>query len=361
MGRTTWAIAALLVASSSSRAALAEGGDGADLKIYGDASFTAKNHADVHSSFSAASVDLFPTYSTDRASFLAEVLFEGDSANTFGVDVERVQVSYLFHELLRLKVGRMHTAFGYYNDAYHHGRLFEVATGRPYLAGFEDSGGLLEAHVVGLAADGKLTLGAIDLHYDLEVGNGRTSSQSEVAFYDAKKDAKVVNLRLRLLPSFLDGLIVGANVLYDHVPAAGPARDPSAPPGVAHELRELDVGAHVVYTGGSAHVIAEGAMVRHDEPDTGLTYVTFAGFVEAGYTIHDFTPYVRFERVSFDAKKDPFYQTGILRDAGFVNDGRAGLKWLATDNLALKLEGRTFQSRTLPTQQSITAQCAFGF
>jgi len=194
--------------------------DGVDLKVYGDVDYAVRNHSEVSNTFSAAQFEFFPTADVDRASFLAEVVAEGDtSTNEVGVEVERIQVGYLFADWLRLKAGRMHTAFGYYNDGYHHGKFFELTTGRPYLVNFEDAGGLLVAHLVGVAVDGKASLGSAgDLHYDLEVGNGRARTIEEVAVAGARKNTKMVNLRLRLLPNFAEGLVVGANVEIDEVP-----------------------------------------------------------------------------------------------------------------------------------------------
>jgi hypothetical protein len=334
--------------------------DGLDLKAYGDVGFDLHNHDAVHSSFKAADFELFLTYSKDRWSFLSEVMFEGDD-NSIGIDLERLQATYLVSEALRFKLGRMHTAFGYYNDAFHHGKLFELATGRPYLANFEDGGGLLQAHVTGVAIDGKVPVGPFDFHYDLEVGNGRGHIIDDVTSTDARKDAKVVNLRLRLLPSFAPGLIVGGNVLYDQVPESPTPDDPNAPKLIPHKLHEIDVGAHVAYMEEGWHLLAEGAMMQHREPDTGNIYTSWAGFLEVGHAIGDFTPYVRYEHIAFDEKKDPLYQTGTLANAEVVNDARLGVKWMPTENVAFKGEVGTLQDKVVPTRQTLRLQCAFGF
>src|SRR5439155_6889228 len=131
-----------------------------DLKFYGDTSFGVRNHSDVSNGFTASRLELFPTASTDRVSFLAELMAEGGDTNEISVDLERVQVSYLFSNWLRVRAGRMHTAFGYYNDGYHHGRFFVLTTERPKLVGFEDEGGVLAAHLAGVALDGDSPVGA---------------------------------------------------------------------------------------------------------------------------------------------------------------------------------------------------------
>src|SRR5947209_14580244 len=78
-----------------------------DLKFYGDTSFGVRNHSDVSNGFTASRLELFPTASADRVSFLAELMAEGSETNEISVDLERVQVSYLFSNWLRVRAGRM--------------------------------------------------------------------------------------------------------------------------------------------------------------------------------------------------------------------------------------------------------------
>ena len=54
-------------------------------------------------------------------------------------------------------VGRYHTAIGYYNNAYHHGKWLQTAAERPHIYDFEDSGGLLPIHNVGVSVSGAIT------------------------------------------------------------------------------------------------------------------------------------------------------------------------------------------------------------
>ena len=334
-----------------------------DLKFYGDTAFGVRNQSDVSNGFSAARLELFPTASTDRVTFLAEIMAEANEENEVALEVERVQVSYLFSNWLRVRAGRMHTAFGYYNDAYHHGRFFEVTTGRPQLVNFEDEGGLLVAHLVGVGLDGQVALGtAGDLHYDVETGNGRGRIVDEVAILQARKSNKMFNFRLRFLPNPLEGLMIGANFAIDQIPrAAAPTMAEPMPPGIPNDMRETVWGAHLVYQQHQVHFIAEGAAILHSEEVTGRVFHHYGGFVEAGYSIRDFTPYARYEHIRFDDVADPFYQTGPLAGLSEYRDGRIGVKWIATENIALKLEGEITKTSIGPAVRAGTLQCAFGF
>src|SRR2546421_6768102 len=152
-----------------------------NLNVYGDIDYQVEKAATVTNSFMAPRLELFPTVSQERLSFLAEVLFEVGDGNEFGVDVERIELAYLFSDYFRLRVGRFHTAIGYYNDAYHHGHYFQLTVDRPEMVRFEDEGGLIPAHSVGIHADGRVPLGALgSLRYDLELANGRGRVPGEV-------------------------------------------------------------------------------------------------------------------------------------------------------------------------------------
>lgn len=87
---------------------------------------------------------------------LSELTFESGDDNNIGVDLERALLIYSPNDRLQLGVGRAHTSIGYYNTAYHHGNWFETAAVRPFLFRYEDDGGILPVHNVGLTATQRL-------------------------------------------------------------------------------------------------------------------------------------------------------------------------------------------------------------
>src|SRR5262249_6593051 len=129
-----------------------------------------------HSAFALGQFNLFITSRlSQRASMLSEVVIEADPSNEVGVDLERLLFNYDVNDYLQFSVGRYHTAIGYYNTAFHHSTWMQTAVGRPFLFEFEDDGGILPIHNVGVSVTGKLIPGALGLHYVAEIGNGRTS------------------------------------------------------------------------------------------------------------------------------------------------------------------------------------------
>ncbi len=113
-------------------------------------------------SFSLGQVDLFVTSDvSEKLKFLSEIVFEAGRDNSFGVDVERLLLTYSFGDFLNVAVGRFHSAIGYYNTAYHHSTWLQTTTGRPFLFQFEDQGGILPIHNVGATASGRIPSGAL--------------------------------------------------------------------------------------------------------------------------------------------------------------------------------------------------------
>src|SRR5262249_29865182 len=124
-----------------------------------------------HNSFSLGQFNLFITNRlSNKVGVLAELVVEADDTNAVGVDLERLMLRYTAYDYLGLSAGRSHTAIGYYNTAYHHSTWLQSAVGRPFLFAFEDNGGILPIHNVGLSATGRLPLPQLGLHYIAEVG-----------------------------------------------------------------------------------------------------------------------------------------------------------------------------------------------
>ena len=299
-----------------------------------------------HLDFNSNRLDLFGTGSHERVSVLSEVVFEVGENNEFAADVERLQISYTFADWLRLSAGRFHTSIGYYNDAFHHGAVFQLPTERPQTVRFEDDGGLIPAHFVGLHADGRIPLGSeARLRYDVEVANSRGPTRDVVVNAFDPLDAKAVNARLRLEVPVAEGnAFVGVNAVFDKI-AAIPTRS---------ELDERLLGLHAVYQGPLLSLIAEGYLIHHSDP-AGNDFDTRAGFVEAGIRLpQDVTPYAILERIDLPGRGDPYF-TG----EGSQTIGVAGVRWLFAEATAVKVEA----SRAMDTGAGtlFTTQFAFGF
>ena len=336
-----------------------------EFSLYGDTDGTVKtngSHDGTADSFSAAKLDLFTQTSANRWSFLAETMFEAGTDNSFELDVERVEVGYLYREWLRVFVGRFHTALGYYNDAFHHGAYFMVPVGRPTMVEFEDGGGLIPAHNVGVHLDGRIAVGGDHIRYDAEIANGRSGDPLEIQNNHDTNRAKALNLRVRYEPGGdLEGLLVGANIYFDSIPANTMATtSETAFPFHFGPIHEWIAGVHAAYLEHDIHFITEAMVVEHDEQDTGVRHRTYAAFGELGHSWDDLTPYARYEWTRFPTEGDPYYLKTAADGYQMVS---AGLKHATTDNVALKLQTGVMFSRRPGTDPvySVTGQLAFAF
>jgi hypothetical protein len=327
------------------------------LNVYGDINYFVEKGQDTTNSFQMPRLELLPTASQDRLSFLAEIMFEVDEQNNFVLDVERTEIAYLFSDYFRVKFGRFHTAIGYYNDAYHHGRYFQTTVDRPEMVRFEDEGGLIPAHSVGIHIDGLLPLGPLgSVRYDVDGANGRGNIPDEVTNLVDHDNNKALNLRLRFEPSFPDGLMFGGNVYIDTIKATG--ADPSA---ATVDVDELILGAHLAYLENYVHLIAEYLYIQHKFFNR--TGVTQGAFGELGYTFGIVTPYARVQWVKFPALEDadPFLLGNVAFPRGTFTAGVAGLRIAVSDYLAVKIEGGYTKLDSGGNIKTGALQCAFAF
>jgi hypothetical protein len=329
-----------------------------NLNVYGDINYVVEKGEQTTNSFQMPRIELFPTATQDRLSFLSEILFEVDEQNNFAVDVERTEVAYLFSDYFRLRLGRFHTAIGYYNDAYHHGRYFQIAVDRPEMVRFEDEGGLIPAHSIGVHIDGLLPLGPLGaLRYDAETANGRGHTPDEVTNAIDPNNQKAFNLRLRFEPAFPDGLLLGGNVYVDKI-KANVTEDPAA--GTV-DVDEVILGAHLAYLENYVHLIAEYMRITHKF--MGIIGVTEAAYGELGYTFGAVTPYARVQLVIFPPVNDadPFLQKNAFFDRGSFASVVGGLRFNVSDYLAVKIEGGYTKLDSGANIKTGALQCAFAF
>jgi hypothetical protein len=163
------------------------------------------DHADQF--FSIGEHDFFVSSKlNNKISFLGEyvIRFNGNSATSFLPSIERSFVKFNYYKNHNLIFGKVHTPVNYWNDVYHHGRLFFPVIDRPLSFSY-----LVPLHTLGLQLQGQ-NLGDQNFGYDIVVGNGISSSD---VFND--------NLDMSLTASFhikpKDGMRIGASYYYDYL------------------------------------------------------------------------------------------------------------------------------------------------
>ena len=260
------------------------------VRAFGSVDWSATQKPDTPSSFALGQFDLFVTASlNDRVSVLAEIVLEASGANTQVVtDLERLQLTFRADDALQLSAGRYHTGIGFYNTAFHHGSYFETPIGRPRVFDFEDEGGVLPVHEVGLSARGVVPKTDGALRYLAEVGNGRTWTTPESAEGRDQNDAKSTNLGFSLRPERWGGLEVGASFYRDQVQAAQ-----------GGNVRLRIGAAYAVYRTGAAELMGEWVRLSH-RTEAGVAATSDGGYAQASRAWGKTRPYYRFDKLAID-------------------------------------------------------------
>ena len=109
---------------------------------------------------------------TDRMTFLGEAVIKpsGTSATGYLPSIERALVRYSYLNTHSIIAGKVHTPVNYWNDVYHHGRLFFPVVDRPYA--FTS---IVPLHTLGVQMQGQ-NLGRRKFGYDVVMGNGISST-----------------------------------------------------------------------------------------------------------------------------------------------------------------------------------------
>ena len=268
---------------------------------------------------------------------LAELNFEVDRAGNVGVDLERWQLGYAFGDYATAWLGRFHTPFGYFNTAFHHGTWLLNAVRRPQFLDFEDKGGILPVHTVGLWGTGGGALGDGKLTYDLYVGNAPTIEDGEL-------NMNMAGLN-RFQPSFgttvgytfrgaLEGLKAGLHWLHSTGVQSVTLNNRTA----------LNItGGYLVYPEEPWEFMTE--LYRFDNKDltggTG-THGSWAAFGQLARTFGRWTPYGRAEWTNLN-QRDPYFHD-LETGRSYVR-GALGIRYDLTSRAALKLELRRTRTK----------------
>jgi hypothetical protein len=263
------------------------------------------------------------------------------------LDIERLQITYKANPYFEISAGRYHTSIGYYNTAFHHGTWFQTATGRPFMYYFEDSGGLLPVHSVGVTTTGLVPhTGALELHWVAEVGNGRSSDPNgqPVQNFLSDKNHKDFNLAAYIKPQWIPGIQIGGSYYRDRlVPILVPHVDEG-------------IGSfYVVYINSAWEIFNEAEWMNHKFDGSPKTYNTPFAFTQVSRKFGVYRPYVRFQYVNVPAD-DPFNSfKGRYEGPSF------GLRMDFTEYAALKTQYNRLYQRGLTPENGVDMQVAFTF
>ena len=308
-----------------------------------------------HTAFQGGEFDLFITSKlSDHLSFLSEIVLGAGTTNEFEVDIERYQLTYDVNRYFSASAGRFHTSIGYYNTAYHHGDWFSTAEGRPIMYLFEDSGGILPVHMVGVSLTGDVPhTESLGLHWVAELGNGLSSNpnatESVQNFY-SDRNYKATNLAAYVKPQFLPGLQVGGSWYHDGInPSQAQNPLPLSP------IRQNIESGYVVYFSTNWEFMNEAVLLTNHLEGTRQSFRSPMAYTQVARKFGIYEPYFRYQYVN-DTVKDPI---NLLK--GTYYGPSIGMRIDFAEYAAFKVQfNHLFQSSQLPGN-GLDAQLAFTF
>ena len=315
------------------------------------------NNARGRNDFRIGQLDLFlHQHLTDKVRFLTEIVFETGANGETVADLERLWVGYDVDELLKLQLGKEHTPIGYWNHTYHHGAILHQGIARPGFLDFEDDGGLLPVHDIGLMASGsKVITDAFEPKYKVMVGNGGSNlPNGPNASADSDKHKPVT---VRVGATLYEVFEFGVGGRTERIDFSTMTDRSSPNLGIKQKILSLDAKFDWAGLG----ILAEYHEVFNQRDGVPGTSRNPMYFGQAAYTLSgrlsNFTPYARYES-AITAPLDPFYAL-IPESAGKRQVVLGGLKWQPSAQFAVKGEVQGVKSPGLATRTRSIVQVAF--
>jgi hypothetical protein len=258
------------------------------LRAFGAVEWAASQLRDVPNSFSLGQLSLFVSSNlSERVSVLAEIVLEGQGGTpAVATDLERLQLTFRLNDFLNVSAGRYHSGIGFYNAAFHHGTYFETAIGRPHVFRFEDDGGVLPIHELGVSTRGVVPHTASSLQYVAEVGNGRAWTPAADERPPDSNDAKSTNIGVSYRSDRWRGFEVGASYYRDMIRQT------------ATSTVDQNIAAiYAVYRTPSTELMVEWLGLTHVTEDRSR-YRNDGGYAQLSRAWGELRPYYRFDRLA---------------------------------------------------------------
>jgi hypothetical protein len=318
---------------------------------YADTSFVRNVDGDSSKRFALGEVDLFATARlSPRLNVLMETVLETDDQLEVGnvpVNVERLLLQYRHNDYFNLDIGSYLTAISFYSTAYLRGSWLQTALTRPRLLTFEDEGGFLPLHNVGLSANGQLPVPDLGLHYVVEVGSSRNYAQPGRTGFNLE-DNRAINVALFARPGRIPGLQIGFSSYHDMLsPSQGSMFNRSV------------WSAHAVYQAHRLEFLNEAVLTRFTNSKDGR--LSIRGFYsQLAYRVGSgWTPYLRFDYANAYSTSNGIGSVALYVPWRNVTTG--GLRYDLSESVALKFEVAHETDRFQPAWIQAAMQLAFTF
>jgi hypothetical protein len=301
--------------------------------------------------FGLGEQDLFITSEiTQRLSFLGEtvVKYSLDSPTSFDISIERIILKYNYAGNHSVLIGKHHTPINYWNDTYHHGRVFFPTVDRPLLF----AQGFIPLHTTGISLQGQ-NLGRLRFGYDAMLGNGLGSGDVE-----DNNTFKSVTLAVHIKPT--DGLRLGASLYHDIISKGSTLHNhygggnTIALSRVNQQIMTASIAYNDSVFSKKFELLAESSMAMNRSDSLG-TQRAIASYAYAGLRVTDkVIPYIRIDDIQY-GNKEVYFMDNNTRS--YIGGVRYELSYLAV----LKLEYQHTKSQMYNNTDNIIFQIAVGF
>lgn len=314
--------------------------------------------ADKNLNFRIGQVDLFGLLRAGKAEAFLELVFEPEQTGEYFLDAERLYVGYMFHRVFTLRVGRFHTPFGYFTRVWHHGLYLMPQISRPLIIEFEDFGGPLPIHLIGVEAEGNFDLySSAKAGYVINFGDGNLQfGSTNIGDFD-----KFKTIIGKIFVSPVRFSEIGISVGYD----------PFTFPEGGTKVRNLILGGNLVYHKISGPMaIIEGFLFNELEgKKTGIGgFVLLSyGFEMSSRFLYELRPYLQVEFIDWENGNRWFtalsekveghwHSGGLTRHTGYSAGVRLGI----TPETAIKFEVEFLDNKNMEDVWFFKTSVGFG-
>lgn len=259
-----------------------------------------QNHS-TNSFFQLGEQDLFVFAKlSDKISFLGEniVRFDSKSPSFFIPSIERAQLKFDYFKNNSIVVGKIHTPTNYWNDRYHHGRLFFPTIDRPLMFSY-----VVPLHTFGIRLQGN-DIGKLKFGYNIVFGNGissndfsKSGSNLSSMFGVSIKPINKMQLSLSYYNDFIENNVAGVH--SGHSSAIHQSASKAYKGNINFEL----VSSSIAYFTNSLELLNEFSFNRTKTDSLG-TSENWSNFFYLGYKFKDkFTPYTVIDFIDISNKE----------------------------------------------------------
>ena len=314
-------------------------------KVKGFVHFETKYDVDnLKPSFVVGEQDFFITSKVgSHLTFLGESVIKY-SSNKFSASMERMIFNYNYYRNHNILFGKHHTPLNYWNDTYHHGRLFFPTIDRPTLF----SEGIIPIHTTGVSFQGQ-NLGKLKFGYDFMFGSGISSGDKGTNSNNSLSSTFSIHVKP------IDGLRIGVSAYYDKIDETSYSVDHHNVVYSHEALFQQIYTVYLGYFGNKMEFISEFSNSINEGQTSGVNNTPNL-YVYFGYPIENssFIPYFRYDRLRYD--EGEVYYNGVNKDKLIV-----GLRKEISFLTIIKLEYQVGSSAADDQTNVVKGQICIGF